>query len=121
MQQLPIKKLEGPQSSTWRDMREVRVGSFENVYAAGPAGGGDVLFSITLPCDRLSDNSRRGLELPHDLAGIAVHRDELPRQLAGEDQPAGRHQGAGPVRALEWKLPLRPSGQGVGGPERVAR
>src|ERR1700686_1247383 len=102
MRQLLIKKLEGPQRPARRYVLEIWVGGLENVHAAGPTGDGDVLLSVMLPCDGLSDDSRRSLELPHDLAGLAVDGDELARQLAGEHEPPGGHERAGPVRALEW-------------------
>src|SRR3974390_2790428 len=94
-------------------MHQVRVGRLEDVDAAGAAGNSHVLLAVVLPGDRLSDNSGWRLELPDDLAGVAVHRDELARELASEDKAAVGDKGAGPVGALERRFPFGLSGQWI--------
>src|ERR1700675_3057456 len=83
-----LHELEGPQSPARRHMDEVGVRRFQNIDAARAAGDRDVLLAVMFPGDRLSDNPGRGLKLPEDLAGVAVHGDELAGELAGEHEAA---------------------------------
>src|SRR6266568_6211379 len=72
-----LEELERPQCAACRNIREVRVWRLERVDAADAAGDRDVLFSVTFPGDRLTDDSGRRLKLPENLAGIDIDGDEL--------------------------------------------
>src|SRR6266571_1765546 len=116
-----LEELERPQCAACRNIREVRVWRLERVDAADAAGDRDVLFSVTFPGNRLTDDSGRRLKLPENLADIDIDGDELTGERAGEDESAGGHQSAGPVRALEAGFPFALPGERIDGLQVTAR
>src|SRR3981189_2873674 len=102
---LLFQKFEGPERAALGHMREIGIGS-AGMGAADSAAHRHILRSVVLPRHGLPDDPGRRLELPKDPAVVDVDGNELAGEFAGEDEPAGRHQRARPVRALEAGLPL---------------
>src|SRR6478672_1524088 len=74
---LVLEQLEGPQRAASGNLGDVGIAHLECVDAADPAGHGDVLLAVLFPCDGLTDDARRRLELPEDLAGVGIDGNEL--------------------------------------------
>src|SRR3981081_211211 len=83
---LLVEQAERPHGRTGRDVDQIWIAGAQCVDAADAAHDRHVLLTVLLPGDRLSDDARRRLEAPQDLAGLSVEGLEFAGHDAGEHE-----------------------------------
>src|SRR5215813_7581795 len=108
-----LEDLEGPDAAASGNVGEIRIAGAHHIRPGSAVGDGNVLLSVELPGDRLSDDAGGGLEFPQGLAAVGIDRHEFAGETAGEHQAAGGHERAREVGALERHRPLRLASDGI--------
>src|SRR5438552_9441433 len=88
------------------------LGKGESEYARACADR-DVLFAFEGITDRRCDDRSASLEAPQNFAGAGVKSDQIPEEVADEDQSAGGCQGATGWAPHHFKSPTNLTGRRI--------